>query len=200
MTDNLEQLLRDADASACPLPLPPDDLVNRVRRLARRRRRNARFAGTAAAMLILAIGAIAWQWGHSPSRPNPGPIASAPTGGTDGLTPEQLRAQIDQLDKAASLRIAAVERIMAEEEQHNRIAQLRRQIAEAGATDPLTRRFDEAARKLLVTADRLEYEFNDCRAAIEIYKSVLKQYPQTPSAEVARTRLARLQTETGEST
>ena len=96
------------------------------------------------------------------------------------------------------MRTAAVERIMAEEAQYDRIARLRRQIAEAGAMDPLTRRFDEAARNLLVAADRLEYEFNDNRAAIETYESILKQFPATPSAEVAQIQLTRLQTHTGD--
>jgi hypothetical protein len=200
MTDKLEQLLRDADASACPPPLPAEDLAGRVRRLARRRRRrNLHLAGTAgAAMLALAMGAIAWQWGPAPARRNSGQIAIATRPrNNDELSPAQARVQIRRLGDEASVRTAAVERIMAEQQRHDRIAQLRRQIAEAGATDPLMRRFDEAAQKLLITADRLEFEFNDPRAAIEVYKSVLKQYPQTPSAEVAQIRLTTLQTETG---
>ena len=185
--DGLERLLKQADASAgSPGPLL-GDLAQRVRRL-RRRRRNARLAAaSAAAAVAVMVAVLAGQFGGDEQ------------GGPDQVPLKELKARIAALETQADLRQAAVSGFLVSRRQDARLGELRQQLWLLEAADPLERRFDRAARKLLSAADRLEYELSNPRAARELYRQVIRQFPDTPAAQLARARLTEHQSTTGES-
>ncbi len=193
--DRLERLLKEADASAgSPAPLP-GDLARRVRRLGRRRRK-ARMAVASAAVTLGAMAAVlAWQVGGGGQESQRIVVSTPP-----GQVPlKELNARIAALETQADLRQAVISGFLVSRRQDVRLGELRQQLWLLEAEDPLERRFDQAARKLLSAADRLEYELSNPRAARELYRQVIRQFPDTPSAQFARARLTEPQSTTGES-
>ena len=193
--DKLERLLKQADASAgSPGPLP-GDLARRVRRLGRRRRKARIAAASAAAAVVAAMVAVsAWQFGGGP-----GPQRTVVSEPADQVPLKVLNARIADLETQADLRQAAVSGLLAGRRDDARLGELRQQIWLLEATDPLERRFDQAARELLSAADRIEYELSNPRAARELYRQVIRQFPDTSAAQFARARLTEPQSTTGES-
>ena len=195
--DALERLLKQADASAGPPPLP-GDMAQRIRLLHRRRQKARMVAASAAVAAAALLAVLAWQWGGSgQGGPERQRIAADKPAEATALM--GLQARIAALETQADLTQAAVGGLLVRQRQDARLGELRQQLWLLEAVDPLAERFDQAARKLLCAADRLKYELNNPRAAGELYRLVVRQFPDTPAAQFARARLTEHQSTTGES-
>lgn len=178
MSDELEQLLRHADATSASPVEHIGDMGQRVRSLARRRR-SARLAGSAAAMFIAALAAL------YAVRPHP----AAPIVRDDAPAPslDAIEDALAALDTEADARMAIVEHLV--------MAERRRDSARRiPAPDPMIsvrREQDRAAYLLIYEAERLAQLSGEQARAAEEYRRVVALFPDTRWASVARERLAK---------
>lgn len=196
MSDPIEQLLRAADRAAAAPPAGPADLADRVRCRARRQRSLHAVGGTAAAaVIVLAVGV--W-WLTSPG----GPTAEAPVVARSQPATQdevaQLRAEIAALRQEADAALALARQLAAERQRQDQMAALQRVIDGPDAVDEVRREMDQAAFTIVYQADRMLRELNLPESAIESYRQAIRLFPDSPSAEVARQRLAELETLKGD--
>lgn len=185
MSDQLGQLLREADATAGRPAAPRADLGAVVRHVARRRRRARTVAGGAVVVMIVGVTCALYLM-----RPNEnGSVVQrerAPS--PPVLSPEEARREIAVLDAEAESRMAVVERMLTMERRRVSATQQR-------ATDPLLavrREQDRAAYLLIYEADRLARKSEARERAVEEYRRVVTLFPDTHWASVARERLVEL--------
>lgn len=190
MDDNaLEKLLIEAGESLAPPPDLPDDLARRIRVL-RRRRRHWKIGAGSAALVAALVAAAVWQpWMGGPMEaPQPDTARAA-----------QIAAQVDALQDRADQAQAALDALLARQRGQTRLVELRRRLLDIDTAEPLQRRFDAAAGRLLMTADRLASELDDPAKARELYNQVIDQFPDSPAAQIAQARIGERQSYLGES-
>jgi hypothetical protein len=192
-SDPLAELLQRADADAPTLAPLPADLPQRVRQAALRRRSRRVVIRSAAACLLLAIGAsLAWQSWPRPPAGQPQPVAVRPRPATD---PQALVAEIARLERDAAFHMAIADRTA---EEMKRLRQPSRRGVELAARrpDPVVRAMherDAASFVLVQRADRLQRERGRESSAIEAYLEIIRLMPESAGAKVARQRLADIQ-------
>jgi hypothetical protein len=177
----LKSLLQGAEAGLERRSPDACELAARVRRLDHRRRRRWRVILTAAPLAVMA-GVAAWQF--LPSHAGREIDQTAARAPVDAGEIERLRAAADYHERAAREMIARVER-------ENRWT-----IAGAAAqSDPMAdirEAVDVVAYRMVLRADELHAARMESREAVELYRDVVRLFPKTYSAEVARKRLSDL--------
>jgi hypothetical protein len=192
--DTLESLLEQADQAAGPPPKMPQDLPQHVLRLsARRSTLRAANWGSVASAVVLAFGVVALVRG---TRTGPG--LDRPDSGRQIAVHEEPAASVVglQLEADSRLAVARRTRVLCE-----RAARLAAAEAEAARPDPLLRvraEVAQAARSLVQQGDHLHRELGLREPAADSYRQVLRLFPQTPSAALARQRLADMAAHEGE--
>ncbi len=194
--DHLEQLLRQADADAGLPPRMPVDLAARVRRRAGARQRRTTLLTSAAAAILLAIGFFGYPRGRQP-----GSYVKQSESTTHQVAPRpatDYRIELARLDRQIESRLAIARRLDQLTEARQCLAALRTQkvdlpdpVAEARAE------MDQAAFTLVQQADRLYRELHLPAPAADSYRRAIRLFPDTPWADVARTRLVETEPETG---
>jgi hypothetical protein len=183
MSDQLGQLLREADASAGRPAAPRADLGAVVRRVARRRRTVRAAAGGAVVMIVGMCGMYLMRPNENVTVVQRETAPSPPS-----LSPEQARREIAMLAAEAESRMAVVERMLEMERRRGSATRQR-------ATDPLLavrREQDRAAYLLIYEADRLARKSEARERAVEEYRRVVALFPDTHWASVARERLVEM--------
>ncbi len=170
--DDLKQLLHGAETGLSPANVAPAALAARVRVVDRRRRkRNAIL--TAAAPLALLAAIIA---GRGLMRHELTVEISA------NNTAESFNSQLLALEAEANKHAARARALIAEREARLRLE----------TDDPLAElreNVDIVAYRMILEADDLQADMRPSPAAIEIYERVIRDFPNTHSAEVAQERL-----------
>lgn len=189
--DDLEQLLRSADREAGDgtvggrTPVGNADLLRTARTIAaRRRRRDAAIVATAALPLIALVLHLA------PARlpiPQPGVVARS---NANELDVTELRAEIERLRVAADQRVALVERM---HKLATRSAETPTDAQSMPLPPPMVGELavDQAAFTLLAKAERIEQLIGPRGPAEGAFEFVIKSFPDSASARVARLRLGR---------
>ncbi|HNY76875.1 MAG: hypothetical protein RBS72_00695 [Sedimentisphaerales bacterium] len=179
--EQIKSLLEDADRAAGP----PQYGAVRARdiRLRLRRRRSIAIAAPAAAAAILLCGVALWN-----RRPHPQEPAAEPQERIASL-----EEQVRQLQSQTETTMRLVQEVLAKERQERRLAALQAELA--SIPDPaqeLQRQADRTAFVLVYQADRMIREMNQTESAVETYEQVIRLFPQSRSADVARERLAQI--------
>ena len=113
------------------------------------------------------------------------------------MSPQQiasLQQEIKELNIRAGATLKLVREVIGRQNKIDQIQKLNVQLA--SYSDPLQEikeKVDETALTLFLHADRLYNELNQKESAIESYKSVIKYFPDTPSAELAKLKLLEIQ-------
>jgi len=179
--DKIQNLLQNADRMAGP-PRPVSVGLQSVarRHVHHRHHRNIIASLSAAAVIIFSLGA--WQWTAKLGRINEQKrVAKMQT------DMQLLRAQTD-----ATLRV--VNELLERQKQQQRIAELRAKLA--AIDDPLEKvkeQIEKTAFIIVYQADKKWQRPSQRAAAIADYKTVLRLFPDTRSAEQAKQRLAQIQ-------
>jgi len=170
--DQLNKLLHAAEADIAPPVVAPAALAARVR-VADRRRRKRNAILTAAAPLALISTFVLGR----------------------GLAPQERPLKI----KSQTLKLFIEDRLLAlEAEAEEHAARARMLMAEREARlsleadDPLAElreNVDFVAYRMILEADDLQADMRPSPEAVEIYERVIRDFPNTYSAEVAQERL-----------
>lgn len=179
--DRIENLLREADRMGPAPALPSADLAAGVRlRVRRRRVRNTAVSIAAGVVILVALGV-----GQLTTRP----------GDTNREQVEiaLLETQIEQLRARTDATLRLVQEVIERERRQRRLDELEAELASIG--DPLEemqRQADETAYLLVHHAARMHEELSLTDSAIRTYNRVIRLYPQTYWAEVARGKLSEI--------
>lgn len=190
--DPLRRILQQADAVAGPAPEMPEDLARRVAACAARRRR-VRFSLSAAAAIMLAVGGAWLLWeprgtldrGREPELP----VVQAPT---DAFEIADLRTEIERLRREAELRLAVARRTQEILQEMRRAEALERTTRTADPIAAVRRQADQAAYVVVRQADRMCREMNLCDSAVVRYERVVRLFPNSRWAVVARQRIEQI--------
>jgi len=178
--DDLESLIKEADAEMGPPPTSAD-LARHVRIIARKRRNSRLALGSSAAVgLLVAIMLLLHTLPKAVETAHRTPTAIPSL--ADDL--RQLQQSIARIESEADLRQAAVQDWQAKSE----LAKLNRQLTALEADDPIQRGMEQAARMMLVQANSMENQLGLQQPAVNVYRRLIEQFPQTVSAECARQR------------
>lgn len=179
MQERIKSLLQQADRMAGPPEPVSIDLQSITHRHVHRRRKVVACLSIAAAIIFIAG---AWQWTARVGRINEQKrIATMET------DLQLLRAQT-----SATLKV--VNELLERQRQQQRIAELRAKLA--AIDDPLEKvneQIETTAFIIVYYADKKWQRPSQRAAAIEDYKSVLRLFPDTRSAEKAKQRLREIQ-------
>ena len=193
--DPLDSLLREA---RWPEPSPES-----LRRLEEHFRglhppRSARlwWPAAAAAVLALAVGTRIWLTRAGPQQPSKPKEAVAKDPDAQA---GRLRAEIAQLDAEAESHIAAVRVMLAMERTEQYEKELRRYRMKVTAAERIAREVEQTAFAIVYNADRMRKQDNELASAVAAYRDVIRLFPYTPSADVARKRLKNLENREGDS-
>ncbi|MHC4456291.1 MAG: tetratricopeptide repeat protein [Planctomycetota bacterium] len=179
--DKIKNLLQKADQTAGhPAPIP-DNLTAAVRRRARQRHfANLTIPTATAAIILIAFGiwllTTKTEIGQSPEK-----IAS-------------LEAQIQLLQARTDAALNLIQEVIENERKQRRLDELQARLA--NIPDPLEEiqnQVEKTAFILVYQADRMHRELNQKDSAIQAYNQVIRLFPQTRSAEVARQKLSEIQ-------
>jgi hypothetical protein len=187
--DPLGQLLSRADTAAGPVSPPADGIAGHIRAVLRRRQARRRTAtGVTLALLLVVATLIPMVRPMVRSRPHRAmDLADVkPTFESRPKEVARLRRELDALRAQASAGETAVAAMLRAE---RRV----RQSPARALVDPVQRIHDQrdlAALALVRQADRLYRELDHRQSAATAYEAVVALFPQTPSATVARQRLA----------
>lgn len=179
MQEKIESLLQQADRMAGPPEPVSVGLQSITRRHVHRRRKVVACLSIAAAIIFIAG---AWQWTVKVGRINE--QKKVATMETDL---QLLRAQTN-----ATLKV--VNELLERQRQQQRIAELKARLA--AIEDPLEKVNEEietTAFIIVYYADKKWQRPSQRAAAIEDYKSVLRLFPETRSAEKAKQRLGEIE-------
>ena len=186
--DPLSALLRSGDG-ATPPPALVHGLAEKVRARAKRQRQRRRLAAGCVAVLAAVALTAAML------RPAGGRRELVVTKGT--VNEVDVEAQAKRAALEAEVRLAVNERLSAVERRRAQSAALYRAISAAGPTraERVAAQREQAALTLVDHADRLVGRPGSAGDALAIYHRAIELFPDTPSAEVARQRIAQLRTE-----
>jgi|GEM_PF-6213125 len=179
MQETIESLLQQADRMAGPPGPVSIDLQSITHRHVHRRRKVVACLSIAAAIIFIAC---AWQWTVKVGRINEQKrIATMET------DLQLLRAQTD-------VTIRVVNELLQRQRRQQRIDELKARLA--AIEDPLEKvneQIETTAFIIVYHADKKWQRPSQKAAAIEDYKSVLRLFPDTRSAEKARQRLGEIE-------
>ncbi len=190
----LGNLLRQADEGFTPELPAARETARRVRELDRRRRqRERRLAAGAVLVVLVATGLTAWSWNESrreTAQPIAAQMAEVPSAATDGTdtTPDDL----EMLAAEAESHLRLARRMMADREQEEIERRVMRDLAQPDPIDEVRERLDVVAFRMVSEADRLLAAMQPAEEAIAIYREVIRLFPETSSAHIARERLSAL--------
>lgn len=189
--DDLESLLQRADRAAGPPPAGPADLADRVRRLARRRHRTRVVVRAAVAAVVVAGLGLAVHSAAVRNEPSELTTAQQPTPPDPASNEEvaRLRSEIAQLRQEANALAEQIRGMTAIQEQRQRLDQLEQAVARLESGEEVRGEMERAAFTIVYQADRMYRELGLRDSAVEAYREAVKLFPDTPSAEIARTRL-----------
>jgi hypothetical protein len=178
--DKIKDLLQKADQMAGRPVIFPVDIYAIYRRA--HIRRIAKIATRIAALFVFISALAIWSLlsRNAKSPTNHEQIASVKT-------------QLMQLDARVDATLKLVNEVLEEERKQHRLNELEAQLA--SIPDPLEEvqmQVDKTAFILVYQADRMYREFNLKGSAVKTYKRVIKLFPKTQWAEVARQRLAEM--------
>lgn len=179
--EHIRSLLEDADRMAGP-PQYGAIRAGEIRlRLRRRRSIALGVPAAAAAVFVCAVGL--WSARSVPEKPAPEQQTQIAS----------LQEQVRQLQEQTETTMRLVQEVLAKERQDRRLAALHAELARI--PDPaqeLQRQADKTAFALVYQADRMIGEMNQTESAVKAYEQVIRLFPETRSAEVARERLAQI--------
>lgn len=179
--DELKNLLQEVDRTAGQPGRTRVD-VSAVRRRANRRRLANRAGPVAAAAVVMTALSI---W--STSIETPGPMG-------EQKQIASLESQVRQLQASTNAALNLIHEILESERSQSRLDKLEAELA--SIPDPLEeirKQVDKTAFILVYQADRLCRELNDTESAVETYKRVIKLFPRSQWATVARERLLEIE-------
>jgi hypothetical protein len=206
--DPLQQQLRRADTAAGATPALRADLPARVRRLAKRRRRNrAADLGALSAAAAVAAGVILWAtvWSDrdiaapapvitqiSPTPTAAPNITQANTGSAPATTTvsdnDRDAARLAQIRFEIDWRLRAIKAV--EEDERGRVRQDR--LRAPDPLDAMQQNIDTVALVMVRQADRMAETINNREVAAAQYRRTVVLFPQSSWAETARQRLLAL--------
>lgn len=185
--DQLQDLLRRADAEAGPPPRLPSDLPARVLSRARRAQERTGLAGSVAAALLLAIGVATFLRATAPSEP-----------AAVEAVERRLTADVAALEREADSRATVARRFAELRTRDERLAALQ---AAAARPDPVQRaeqEVDQTAFVLLQQGDHLYRDLGLKEPAADSYRRTARLFPQTRWAGLANERLTEMETDKGD--
>ena len=195
--DRIEELLRQADRAAGARPAMPPDLAGRVRRLARRRRAVRITTGAVAAALAVGIATAVFMAGpHGEPAPVDNTLIVDVDNPQDDLV--RLRVEFGELRAEAEATLAVARRILDLQSEQKLLAELARIRARPDPVEEVRQQMDKAAFIIVYQADRMYRELNLHESAIASYRQSIKLFPQTRWADVARERLAEIESPKGD--
>lgn len=191
--DQLGRLLRHAEEQSTPLARSAGDLAAQVRNLDRHRRARSRRLGVLAACTVVA--AVAWQAirlqttettsvpvaQEQPARVDQGSAASTGSGAID--------ARLAEIASELSV-FAHGQKLIERERQWDMV---RHEAAQPDTLDEIDMQLDLVANGMLRRVDDLLGKMPPGSEVIAAYQHLIELYPRTPSAALARARLAALQ-------
>jgi len=195
----LQDLLQQVDQRSA-LPGWSDDLAERVRKKVRRRRQNKRKATTAIVLLLCVstVGLLTLNTKREAKDLQPTVVADRPGEVAKDSQESQeqiaaLQTDVKQLEKQINERMAFLEKILAQQAQRNRLAELERKLAALG--DPLEkmkRQMDDVALAIYYQANRKLTELNLREDAVAEFRQVIRLFPESIWAEKAQEKLQEL--------
>jgi hypothetical protein len=177
--DQFRKLLHAADAADSP-PGAPSDLAFRVRELQQKRRRTRRRTAMAAPLVLAALIGSAWQL--VPKASPPGSLAR-----DTNLVSQR---DLDLLTAEAKFHERLARRMVAD----RRRDEARMAAASYEAPDSIREQLEIVAYGMILQADALRAVMQPAEKALEVYRNVVRLFPATNSAKLARQRLAELGT------
>lgn len=193
--DPVETLLQRADRAAGPPPAGPADLADRVRQLAGRRHRTQVVIRTAAAAVVaiglgLAIRSAAVRPGVDDGQAVSQQPAPAPSPSDEEVT--RLRMEIAQLRREADDLAEQIRGMAVIQQQRQRLDRLERAVARLESGEEVRAEMERAAFTIVYQADRMYRELGRRESAVEAYREAIRLFPETASAQIARTRLSEI--------
>jgi hypothetical protein len=159
-------------------------LEARFRRL---RRRSRGWLWAAAAAVAIAAGLGLWASRRRPTTTDE-PLVREVAGDPDEKA-DRLRDEMARLEAEVKLRMTVVRHMLALEAALDRRDELRRVRARLDAAERIAREIDEAAGVIVYDADRTGRQEGGRESAIAAYRDVIRLFPRTRWAELARKRL-----------
>ena len=196
--DPIRKLLQQADSLAGPAPAAPPDLAGRVRRSARRRRLAA---ATSISLLLVIAAVIAAVFVRREAADQSTHLTARPTDRTEEKPDvAKLQAEIDRLQREINMRRAIVAALLEHEKQGEELKRLEAVAARGDPLDCIRRETDRAAHTMVRHAYLLEQKLGRTDLALETYRHVAKLFPDSAWARVARERITKLTSSTGDVT
>ena len=191
----LARLLHQADEPA-PLGEAPAIVADQVRgEHARRRTRRRRTKFATSALLLLTTSLVVWsQFDQDPSPQVPDRIAttepSQPKPESQSTRSyEEVVAEIERLDAEAEMHLQAARMIRTALAEQRAERELREQLRKGDPIDWIHEQQNRTALAMMMRAERLSQQ-PDSQAEVEsTYQQIIKLFPTTPTAELARQRL-----------
>ena len=178
--DKIKDLLQKADRMAAQIrPLHIDPVA--IHRRARHRRIMINVAAPAAIAAILFFASIIMLQATKPHKPS------------EQKQIVSLQQELKHLQAKTDAVLNLVQQVLEEERQTERLNEL--QATLASIPDPIEetqRQVDKTAFILVYQADRLYRQSNQTDSAVQTYNQVIKLFPQTRWAEVARQHLSEI--------
>jgi hypothetical protein len=194
--EQLQKLLQDADAEQNVATFVAAEMTGRVRLRYQKERRNRRVLVVAGPLVVMLLGIAGWRISDIHSvRP--------------GVETQAVRRPLESQPsntKSATLTADEIHRLEAEAALHlrvaRRIAEMRRHdlaLDEAGRDrdaqedgESIREQLDIVAYRMILRADGLRAAMRSVEEVIVIYQDVVRLFPTTSSAELARKRLTEL--------
>ena len=188
--DRLSELLRQADAEVGKSP-PLADLVGHVVRRHQGRRRRLQLAQSAAAILVMAVTLSVMLKTFDRMR-----TAAQSGAATRALVEGRDRAAESGHEWAdADVRLALARRVAEIQRRDERMAVLQAELRRPDPRQVVRQEVDLAATVLVQQADHLYRDLGLKKPAAENYRQVVRLFPDTAPAAVARERLKQLDSE-----
>lgn len=178
--DKIKDLLQKADQTAPSLPPVSADLGATIHRLANQRRLT-NIAGPLAAAAVILIAFGIWHVKTVKTTSDEQKMAS-------------LEAEIQQLQARTDATLKLIREVLDYEQKQRHLRELEAKLA--SIPDPLEemqRQIDKTAFILVYQADHMYRELDQKDSAIRTYNRVIKLFPHSRSAELAKQRLSKIQ-------
>jgi hypothetical protein len=183
--DDIDELLHGADAQTRLRLLTPAEMARRVW-LAERRGRQRRAAVGSAVVLLLMSTAVSLYIRRAEVAQ---PVTVAADVNFEGR--RDLNSELAELKEEADMH-ARLARRMIEDREKESATTLRRRVGLADPIDDVRERVEIVAYRMIYDAEQLEAAQRPPTEMIVIYRDVIRLFPHTRSAELARQRLASL--------
>ena len=191
--DALRELLQCADAAAPPLAPLPGDLAARVHRRVLRHRRLRHLAlgslTAAAAVVVLSLGGLFWGR-RPPVEPGNAPPPAA-------ANAANWRADLAVLEAAAAAHTQAAKLITAAAHARRVLATAARPTRVPAPPHRARAEVEQAAQPLVEHGAELERELKSPQPAVNVFREVVRLFPNTAWAAVARDKLATIEKQNG---